>query len=150
MTAKDWLTLILPVAGAIIVALLGWLSGRHGGRAALRNSETELRKAVTDERKAASADWAAFCEAQQKAHDAAVEVQQKWNEQQADEIKDLDKRLGEAEMGRITAERRAVESDWHAAIAATYVRRLIRWVEERWPLGDYPRPPAELNLDIAG
>jgi hypothetical protein len=139
VTVKDWLEIGIPAGSAVVVAVLAWLSGRIGARAALRNSEATLRTAVAAERTAASADWAKFCEAQQK-----------WNEGQADEIKDLDKRLGEAEMGRITAERRAAESDWHAAIAATYVRRLIRWVEERWPLGDYPRPPAELNLDIAG
>lgn len=137
MTAKDWLTILAPVMGAVVVALLAWVGGRAAGRAALRNSEAALRTAVTEERKAASADWAAF-----------VEAHQRWNEQQAEEIKDLDRRLGEAELGRITAERRASESDWRAAIAATYVRRLLRWVEERWPLGDYPQPPAELNLDI--
>lgn len=150
MTAKDWLTLIIPVAGAIIVSLLAWLSGRHGGRAALRNSEATLRTAVTDERKAASADWAAFCQVQQTAHDKEMEVQQKWNEHLAVQLKDLDERLGEAELGRITAEQRASASDWRAAIALNYVRRLIAWVDERWPLGDYPQPPAELNLDIAG
>lgn len=136
MTAKDWLE-IGAVGSPVLVALLAWLSGRHGARAALRNSEATLRTAVTDERQAASADWAKFCEAQQK-----------FNEHQADEIKDLDERLGQAELGRITAERRASESDWRASIAATYVRILIRWVEERWPLGDYPKPPAELGLDI--
>jgi hypothetical protein len=137
VTAKDWLLVLVPAAATVLIALLGFVGGRTGGKAALRNSETALRAAVTEERKAASADWASF-----------VEAHQRWNEHQAEEIKDLDRRLGEAEVGRTTAERRAAESDWRAAIAATYVRNLIRWVEERWPLGDYPRPPAELGLDI--
>jgi hypothetical protein len=130
--------------GAYIVPLVGVLLAPELGRRAARKTseataEATMRDAFTRASEAETKKWAVFTEGLQK-----------WCEHQADELKGMDERLGSAELGRITAEQRASQSDWRAALAANYVRVLIRWVEERWPLGDYPRPPVELNLDIAG
>lgn len=122
---------ILTLLGVIGVAVIGAWAGR---KAANRTAEGAVQNAQTEAYKAADAHWARYNEAMQR-----------WNEFLHGEISKNAQRIDSAEMRSAAAEARAAKSDARFAQAVLYIRRLIRWITDRWPGEEYPPQPSWLD-----
>jgi hypothetical protein len=132
---------------ALAVIASGWFAYRGQRKAheisiaaadaAKDNAAAEMRKAVAAEREQASVDWARYCDAQQKDNDRLRE-----------QISDNATRIEQVEL-RSEADREARNiAEKNFRIALVYLRRVIRWIDENLPGGNYPPPPTELNLEL--
>jgi len=128
----------LVVAATTMVAapFIGTRAAHKHAQAARDSAAAEMRRAVVAEREQASADWARYCDAQQRDNDNLREH----ISENATRIEQIELR---AEADREA--RNAAENNFR--IALVYLRRVIRWIDENLPGAHYP-PPTELNLDI--
>ncbi|WP_104151103.1 hypothetical protein [Mycobacterium intracellulare] len=123
--------------GAVIGALAGRQAALKNAEAAGKTANATLKQAVVAEREAASADWARYCDAQQK-----------WNESLAQQIGENNKRLADAEMRAAGSELRASKAEALYSTALAYLRHLAGWFAENWPGEKMPTPPPELEADL--
>lgn len=105
--------------------------------AAMRTAEAEMRKAVAAEREAQAKQWAQITEGMQR-----------WNERLQDDIKDIDRKLNEAELRALADRERADRSERLYSKAIIYLRKLIRWVDDTVPGEVYPPIPPDLKMDL--
>ena len=129
----------LVVAAATMVAapFIGTRAAHKHAQAAGDSAAAEMRRAVVAEREQASADWARYCDAQQRDNDNLRY-----------QVAENATRIEEIEL-RAEADREARhQAEKNFRIALVYLRRVIRWIDENLPGAHYPPPPTELNLDI--
>ena len=129
--------LIISSAGAIAAPFIGRRAAHRNAEAAQETAAAEMRTAVAAEREQASADWARYCDAQQRDNDNLRY-----------QVGENATRIEEIEL-RAEADREARhQAEKNFRIALVYLRRVIRWIDENLPGAHYPPPPAELELDI--
>ena len=129
--------LVVSAAGAVASPFIGRRAAHRNAEAAQDTAAAEMRKAVAAEREQASADWARYCDAQQRDNDSLRE-----------QIGENATRIEEIEL-RAEADREARhQAEKNFRIALVYLRRVIRWIDENLPGAHYPPPPAELELDM--
>lgn len=117
MTPELILAIAAPVLAGLTVVASAFF-GRHSGRAA-------VQQAVTDERRAATADWAAY----------SAELRQ--------HTKQLSERLSTVERRLDETEKQAQTSEYLLRIALRHIRDLVAWgVGPRTE--PMPEPPTEL------
>jgi hypothetical protein len=105
--------------------------------ASLVSAQAEMRRAVVAEREQANADWARFCNAQDRIIKSL-----------SDRTEDNNRRLSEAEMRTEAAELRATQAEKLYAISIIYLRRLVDWINDNLPGQKYPPPPSGLKIDM--
>src|SRR6516164_1812657 len=129
----------LVVAATTMVAapFIGTRAAHKHAQAARDSAAAEMRRAVVAEREQASADWARYCDAQQRDNDN-LRYQVAEN---ATRIEQIELRAEADREARNVAEK-------NFRIALVYLRRVIRWIDENLPGAHYPPPPTELNLEI--
>ena len=130
-------SLFISTVGAFAAPSIGRRAAHKNADAAQQTAEAEIRKAVAAEREQASADWARYCDAQQRDNDNLRY-----------QVAENATRIEEIEL-RAEADREARhQAEKNFRIALVYLRRVIRWIDENLPGAHYPPPPAELELDI--
>lgn len=105
--------------------------------AALVAAVAEMRRAVSAERENADANWARFCDAQDRTIDT-LRVQVEKNSS----------RISQAEMRAEAAELRASKAEHLYSMAVFYMRRVVAWINVNLPGENYPEPPPELLVDL--
>ena len=130
-------SLFISTVGAFAAPSIGRRAAHKNADAAQQTAEAEIRKAVAAEREQASADWARYCDAQQRDNDNLRY-----------QVAENATRIEEIEL-RAEADREARhQAEKNFRIALVYLRRVIRWIDENLPGAHYPPPPVELELDI--
>jgi len=130
-------SLFISTVGAFAAPSIGRRAAHKSADAAQQTAEAEIRKAVAAEREQASADWARYCDAQQRDNDNLRY-----------QVAENATRIEEIEL-RAEADREARhQAEKNFRIALVYLRRVIRWIDENLPGAHYPPPPAELELEI--
>ena len=128
--------LIISSAGAIAAPYIGRHAAHRNAEAAQDTAAAEMRKAVAAEREQASADWARYCDAQQRDNNSLRE-----------QISDNVTRIEQVEL-RAEADREALhQSEKQLRLTLVYLRRIIRWINENLPGAHYPAPPPELEQE---
>ena len=125
-----------PILATGTVFASAWL-GRHAGRAA-------VKQAATDERKAASADWASYT-AELRQDNADL---RKHNVELSDRVEKVEQRVDDSELRAAAAELRASKAEKLYALAVVYLRRISHWVNDYLPAEKLPPPPPELEADL--
>ena len=130
-------SLFISTVGAFAAPSIGRRAAHKNADAAQQTAEAEIRKAVAAEREQASADWARYCDAQQRDNDNLRY-----------QVAENATRIEEIELRAETDREARHQAEKNFRIALVYLRRVIRWIDENLPGAHYPPPPAELELDI--
>jgi hypothetical protein len=130
-------SLFISTVGAFAAPSIGRRAAHKNADAAQQTAEAEIRRAVAAEREQASADWARYCDAQQRDNDNLRY-----------QVAENATRIEEIELRAETDREARHQAEKNFRIALVYLRRVIRWIDENLPGAHYPPPPAELELDI--
>ena len=136
MNLTLFIGLASPAVALLTIVASSW-AGRHAGRAALKAAEGTIKDAATNERKAASADWATYTR----------ELRQQ-NQNLLERVDHLEKRVEAAEMRSAAADLRATKAEQLYAMAIIYLRGISAWVNDHWPGESLPLAPPELEADL--
>ena len=129
-------SLFISTVGAFAAPSIGRRAAHKNADAAQQTAEAEIRKAIAAEREQASADWARYCDAQQRD-----------NNNLREQISDNVTRIEQVEL-RAEADREALhQSEKQLRLTLVYLRRIIRWINENLPGAHYPAPPPELEQE---
>ena len=130
-------SLFISTVGAFAAPSIGRRAAHKNADAAQQTAEAEIRRAVAAEREQASADWARYCDAQQRDNDNLRY-----------QVAENATRIEEIELRAETDREARHQAEKNFRIALVYLRRVIRWIDENLPGAHYPPPPTELNLEI--
>jgi len=122
---------VVNYLGPLLTFLGVILAPELGRRAGKKKIEAVLMSARAHERQAATADWASFTTALSQ------------------RLADVERRLAIAEARSDVAEQRAAHVGRMYALALSYLRRVMQWVDDNWTdHKDRPEPPEELLADL--
>jgi hypothetical protein len=128
---------VVTALGAIGVALIGLIGTWAGRRAANVTADAANRDAFTRADDAAEQRWARYTDGMYKGQ------AQVW-----DRLSTVEKRMDELEIRNESLEIRATKAEQLVSLAVVYLHRLIGWINDNLPGGNYPAPPPELNLNL--
>lgn len=136
MSWQLFIELASPVVALLTIFVSAWI-GRHSGRAA-------VHQAATDERRAASADWATYTSELRLDN---IELR-KYNVELGERLDLVERRVEAAEMRAAAADLRATKAEQLYAMAIIYLRGISAWVNDHWPGESLPSAPPELEADL--
>lgn len=124
--------------GAVMVAnILGRKSGKRAAAAAEKAAEADLRDATAHEDEARITMWSTY-----------TDQVYKWATTLQARVDTLEQRVTHSERMQREALERAEKSETLYKIAVQYVRRVVDWIEEKFPGVEVPPHPKELDGEL--